>query len=156
MTGRAEAATLPIPAGGAWRARLPWIDAFAGLLVGLIVIAFVKPLSRFYSLPLQVLTFTAAANLGYSVLGFGVAGLPSRASSARRALLGVLVVANCTWALICIGLAVRFGSAASPFGLAHFLGEASFVVTLAALEWRHRAAILAAPGLVVRARRRPV
>ena len=137
--------TAHLPA--AWRAQLSWIDGFAGLVVGLLVIALLGPLSELYSLPPRLLMFTAAANLGYSVLGISLGLLPRSATSARRGLLAVLIVANGLWALTCLGLTLRFGAGASVFGLAHLLGEGSFVATLAALEWRHRRLILGDPLL---------
>ncbi len=131
-----------------WRTKLPWIDAFAGLSVGLLVIPLLDPLSRLYSLPREVLLFTAAANLGYPLLGISLGLLPRSATSARRGLLAGLIVANCIWAVVCIGLTGQFGAGASLFGRIHLVGEGMFVAALAALEWRHRRIILGerAPG----------
>ena len=129
-----------------WQRRLPWIDASAALVVGLLVVTFLEPLSQLYSLPPQVLRCTAAANLGYPVLGLCLGGLPRSAASVRRGLLNVLVTANYLWAIACVGLALRFGAGASAFGLVHLIGEALFVAMLATLQWRHRRLIVVQPG----------
>ncbi len=50
----------------------------------------------------------------------------------------LLVVANLTWALLCLRWVFVFSQTASPFGLAHLLLEALFVGGLACLEWRWR------------------
>jgi hypothetical protein len=141
----------PNPPTAGWPSRLPWIDGFAGLVAGLLVITLLDFLTRLYSIPRQTLIFIAAANLGYPVLGFSLGFLRERATSVRRGLLAVLIVANLGWALTCIVLALRFGRGASVFGLAHLIGEAILVAALATLEWRHRRIIVGEPPSEVRA-----
>lgn len=133
-----NAAHLQTRSPAAGFANLSWIDGCAALLAGGLVLALLDPLTHWYALPRQVLTFIAGVNLGYSSLGFALSLLPRSASSARRGLLFVLIVANCFWVLMCIGLTLRFGAEASVLGLAHLIGEGIFVATLAALEWRYR------------------
>lgn len=129
------------PAGG-WRRNLPWIDAGAGLTLGVFVMALREVLSRLYTLPLEVLTFTAFANLLYPMLGFSIGWLSPRVTTARRVLLYLLVVANLAWSLVCVWLLLRYRLSASVWGVGHLVGEAGFVATLAVLEWRHRGSIL--------------
>ena len=74
-------------------------------------------------------------NLGYATYSL------SLAMRARRppTLIVLLVIANSLWAAACLRWAVVFAPTASPWGLAHLLGESAFVGGLALLEWRWRA-----------------
>ncbi len=119
-----------------WRRKLPWIDALSGLTAGVLVLALRDVLTDFYSLPRGLLGFIAAVNIGYSTIGISL-GL-----ARRRRLLLLLVAANACWVPICAVMVARYAGDASPFGLAHIVGEAAYVAVLAALEWKFRREIL--------------
>jgi len=87
-----------------------------------------------YGLPQPLLQFIGATNLAYACYSFSLARWRRRPLEAVR----LLVLANGLWAGGCLTLAGRLGAQASGFGLAHLLGEALFVGSLAALEWRYR------------------
>jgi hypothetical protein len=116
------------------------VDCTAGALVGAAVLALSGPLSDLYGLPRGVLLFTGVANLLYAAYSF------SLAVRARRPMWRVklLVAANGAWVPVCLGLAVALWGRATPFGMAHLIGEAAFVGGLAALEWRWRHRLLVA------------
>ena len=54
------------------------------------------------------------------------------------------MVANLTWAVVCLGLAAAFSASATGFGLGHLVAEAVFVGGLGALEWNQRDQLLTA------------
>lgn len=96
----------------------------------------------FYGLSLTLVTSIAVANLLYSVPGFVLALRRPRPAW----LLAFLIAANFAWFGVCLVLATTVWSSATGFGLAHILAEGFYVATLALLELRHRAAILAESG----------
>lgn len=55
-------------------------------------------------------------------------------------------LANLAWAVVCLVMVIQVASRATFFGLAHVAAEGVFVAGLAALEWRHRRAILEVAG----------
>jgi hypothetical protein len=57
---------------------------------------------------------------------------------------GVLVLLLASWAVLCVIATAVVAPSATPFGLALLLLEGVFVGGLAALEWRHREALLRA------------
>lgn len=116
--------------GGVWL----WVDCTAGAIVGVLVLAFSGWLARVHGLPEGVVLLLGTANLAYATYSFTLARSPRR--TLRQ--IEVLVVANAAWAVVCVGLAVRYGERASAFGFVHLLGEALFVGGLAAVEWRLR------------------
>jgi hypothetical protein len=120
--------------------NLLWVDCVAGAVVGAAVLLLSGWLSPLYGLPRGLILFTGVANILYASYSFVLA------SSNRRplALINALVVANSTWALVCVYLAVGVAQSPTVFGLAHLLGEAVFVAGLASLEWRWREQLLLA------------
>lgn len=114
--------------------RLLWLDGLAAASAGLLVLGFSQGLSSLYGLPVPLLQFLAVVNLLYGSYSLGLACWPRR----PRACILLLVLANTIWAGFCVRLALQQSGTASAFGLAHLLGEALFVGTLAALEWRYR------------------
>ncbi|MEX2501783.1 MAG: hypothetical protein WD336_05355 [Trueperaceae bacterium] len=120
------------------RARLLWVDASAAAVAGALVLAFRGWFERLHALPLEVLLFVRSANVLYAAYASTLARRPGR--TLRQ--IGGLVGANAVWVLVCLALVVRHGEHASVFGIAHLLGEAVFVGTLAVMEWdqRHRLA----------------
>ena len=120
--------------------RLLWVDCLAGALVGVAVLSLSGWLSDLHGLPRGLLLVTGAANLAYASYSFSLA---VRARRPRR-LIVLLVVANLTWAVVCLGLAAAFSASATGFGLAHLVAEAVVVGGLAVLEWSQRDRLLAA------------
>lgn len=112
--------------------NLLWIDCLGGLCVGAGVLALHGWLAEFYGLPRELLLIIGAANALYGSYSLSLA---VRSVRPRPALV-VLVAANATWSLVCIGLTVSYFSSASVFGIAALVAEAVFVGGLAALEWR--------------------
>jgi hypothetical protein len=121
---------------------LPWIDGGCALLAGVVVLLLRDLLVDFYGLPMALLTTIGVVNILYS--GFGLTLVSRRPRP--PVVLKALVVANMAWAVVCVVLATQVADRASVFGLAHILGEGVFVTGLAALEWRHRRAILGSAG----------
>lgn len=118
--------------------RLPWIDAGAGFVVGVLVLALRSFLTDFYGLSLEAVTFIGVANTAYSTIGFVLGPLKRRPAW----LLWVLIAANLAWAIVSTVMAVTYWSSAHAFGLLHIVGEGLFVTMLAWQEYRHRDAIL--------------
>lgn len=117
--------------------RILWLDGLAALLAGVFVLVFRPWLAALYSLPLALITFTGAVNIGYSSLGLTLATRTRRSVASVTA----LATANGVWACVCAGLALAWWNDASALGVAHLLGEGLFVAVLAAVEWRNRAAL---------------
>ena len=120
--------------------KLLWIDSSAALLAGGLVLALSGWLSELHALPRGLLVFTGGVNLLYGSYSFSLAVRARR----PRPLITVLVVANLSWAAVCLGLAATFAGSASVFGMAHLLGEGAFVAGLASMEWRWREELLRA------------
>lgn len=118
---------------------LLWVDSRAGLAAGLGVLALSGWLSDWFALPRALLLVMAAANIGYGTYS----GWLRRRRPRPRAAIVVLVLANAAWALACLLAAVHFAPTASAYGVAHLAGEGLIVGSLATLEWRARAALVA-------------
>ncbi len=114
--------------------RLLWVDCMAGALAGVLVLAFSGWLGRLHGLPQGVLILLGTANLVYATYSFSLA----RSAGRTPFQIAVLVYANAAWAVVCLGLAVRYWERASAFGYVHLVGEAIFVGGLAALQWGQR------------------
>jgi hypothetical protein len=119
--------------------NLLWIDCIAGALAGVLVLMWSGWLSNLHALPREMLLLNGGANLLYASFSFSLAVRARR----PRTLINVLVLANLSWALVCLCLAVTFAGSATVFGIAHLVGEAIFVGGLAGLEWRWRDQLLA-------------
>jgi uncharacterized membrane protein YcfT len=134
-----SANTAPVVNGASrWARKLPWIDGFAGLSVGVLMLVLRGLLSDLYGLSYQFVTFVALANTLYSVFGLTLGALRRRPAW----LLTALIFANLLWAVACIVFAVRAPASATLWGYGHLAGEGAFVTTLAFLEWRYRRSIL--------------
>lgn len=120
-----------------WGRQLLWVDGLAAATAGTVVLLALDELSALHRLPPEFLARTGWVNLAYAAFSLSLAARRER----PLALIALLVLANALWALACARWAFAFSGAASGFGLAHLLGEASFVGTLAALEWRWRRAL---------------
>lgn len=125
--------------------NLLWIDCTAAALAGTAVLLLSGWLSELHALPRGLLLFTGAVNLLYATFSFTLATRARR----PRALITLLVVANLSWAVVCLGLAAAFAGTATLFGLGHLVGEALFVGGLAALEWRWREELVVAGTTVI-------
>ncbi len=121
--------------------HLLWMDCTAGALAGVVMLVLRDWLAGLYGMPIELLVFIGAANVLYASYSFSLAVRRTRSPL----LLKALIIANGVWALVCVGLAVRWAGTASLFGLAHLLAEALFVGGLARLEWKWNGLLLA-PG----------
>lgn len=99
------------------------------------------PLSALYGLPRSFLLVTGAANLLY---GSWSGWLRAQAVRPPR-LIAALVVANATWAVLCLVALAVIGRSATLLGQATLLFEACFVGGLSVLEWRARGALVRRP-----------
>jgi hypothetical protein len=113
---------------------LLWVDRIGAAVAGAAVIAVSGGLSRLEGLPQELLVGTGAVNLLYASYSFSLAHRAERPM--RR--IKLLVGANLAWAPVCLVLVAAFSAAATPFAYVYFVGEAAYVGTLAALEWRYR------------------
>lgn len=111
--------------------KLLWIDCSAAAVAGITVLALSGWLSRLHTLPQELLLFIGTVNLLYASYSFTLALRAER----PLFLIKVLVCANTAWAVVCLILAVTFWGHASPWGIAHLVGEAVFVGGLAEMEW---------------------
>lgn len=116
-----------------WRHLLA-IDSAAGATVGVLMLVAHPLLSDLYALPASLLIRTGLVNLAYAACSGTLARLRTRSTR----MVETMAIANVLWAPVCLLLAWRFRDTASPYGLAALSGEAVFVVTLGALEWRYR------------------
>ncbi len=125
------------------RRQLLWVDCSAGAVVGVAMFTLGGWLSEWYEVPKKLLYFMGVANLAYATYSFSLA----RRSVRPMALIVLLVVANLTWAVVCLRWAVVFNGTATLLGVAHFVLEALFVGGLGCLEWRWRDLLLRARDL---------
>jgi hypothetical protein len=116
------------------RRNLLWIDGLAGAVAGVAMLLARNWLSDWYRLPRDLLLLIGAANLAYGAYSLSLAKRARR----PKALILLLIIANLTWAVICLRWAFVFADAASLLGLVQLVGEALFVGGLASLEWRWR------------------
>ncbi len=114
--------------------RLLWIDGLAAASAGLIVLLLRGWLVDWYSLPAEFLLLIGAVNLLYSLYSLPLALLSRR----PRLFILFLVIANLTWATLCIVWSIYYAATASVFGMIHLIGEGLFVAILAGLEWHWR------------------
>ncbi len=114
--------------------KLLWIDCTAAACAGVLVLTLSGWLSDLYGLPWELLQFIGAVNLLYGSYSFSLA----RRAKRPVPLIKLLVCANAGWVGVCLGLTAIFEEQATGFGIGHLVGEALFVGSLAALEWRQR------------------
>ena len=116
------------------RRRLLWVDGLGALAAGIVVLLIKGWLSQWYALPEQLLFFTGVVNLIYASYSIPLAARAIRPMS----WILFLVVANLTWAIVCLTLAFSYSATASLFGMAHLIGEGLYVGGLGCLEYRWR------------------
>jgi hypothetical protein len=114
--------------------HLLWIDCIAAALAGTLMLALGDRLADLYAMPPAWLRLIGAVNLLYACLS-GTLALRDKRSVRWVA---VLSIANGAWSMACIGIAAAMAGTATAFCMAHLLGEAAFVGSLAVLEWRWR------------------
>ena len=95
-------------------------------------------LAPWYGLPHGLLIAIGVANLAYGCYSLSLASREKR----PMYLILLLIGGNSAWVVFCVVSAIYFRQSASILGLAHLLGEASIVGTLAFLEWRWRESLL--------------
>ena len=117
-----------------WRRRLLWIDGAGGAVVGVLTLALGSWWARWTGLPYEHVLLMAGANLGYGAYSLTLASRRVR----PLPLIGLLVLANGTWGVLCGVWLVRFAGQVTPLGWLHLGGEGLYVGGLAALEWRWR------------------
>lgn len=118
---------------------LLWIDCGAAALAGTLMLTFSDRLAGLYAIPMDGLRVIGTINLLYACFSGSLAMRSRRPVS----LIAALGIANGIWAMACVGMAVTMAGTATLFGMAHLLGEAVFVGSLAMLEWRWRARLIA-------------
>jgi hypothetical protein len=118
--------------------RLLWFDCLAAAVAGTAMLALGGRLAPLLGLPRGVLLFIALVNLAYGAFSFSLARRPM----APAALVKVLVAANLSWVVVCVGMAIHFAGPESRLGAALMAGEGIFVGTLAVIEGRVLAASL--------------
>jgi hypothetical protein len=122
-----------------WIARILWVDGLAGLAAGVLVLGLRHWLTALYGLPQRLVAVIGVANLVYGTCGLTLALWRRR----RRAFVVTMAIANGSWAVGCVWLAIRFAHGATALGIATLLFEAAFVAALAVAEWRNRDALAA-------------
>jgi hypothetical protein len=125
-----------------WRHKLLHIDSLGGLSVGLLMLILNYWLSSWYGLPRGFVIFTAIINIAYGSYSF----LLLLKNKRPLRLIVLLVIANLTWAVLCVLWVAIFAQAATLFGIIHLSLEAFYVGGLAYLEWRNRAFLLTKPS----------
>lgn len=116
------------------RRNLLWIDGGAGLTAGLLMLVFVHFIASWYGLPLNLLYLIGIANVAYGCFSLTLASRQKR----PMGLIWLLIGGNSAWVGFCLVAAVYFRQSAGFLGLAHLIGEATFVGILVFLEWRYR------------------
>ena len=110
-----------------WPRRLLWIDAFAGLAAGVVVLLAASWLSRLHNLPPGLLYVMGAANLTYGIYALQLALRRKR----PRLMIYILVLGNTTWTLLCLSWVMAFSDTISIWGLGHFICGVSGVIGMA-------------------------
>ena len=113
---------------------LLWVDAAAGLTVGVLTLALFRWVEPLYGLPDGALAVIVAANLGYGLYSLSLA----RRRHRPMAMIVALVAANGFWAVLCGVALVAWWPSASALGLLHLGIEAGVVGGLAWAEWHRR------------------
>jgi len=121
-----------------WLPRIFWIDGFSGLAGGIFMLSLRTFLADLYALPLRLITIIGLVNMVYATFGLWLASRKQRS----LVLVSALAIANGSWTVVCIGLAITFGRSAHVIGIGHILFEGAYVATLGTIEWRNRLALV--------------
>lgn len=111
-----------------------WVDCIGAGVAGVVLLVLAGWLSRLYVLPVEFVTGLGVVNLVYGAYSFSLTVRRKR----PKGLIVLLVVANGCSAVFCVVAAVLVSGEASLFGVAHLVGEGSYVGWLAWMEWRLR------------------
>ncbi len=122
------------------RPKLLWIDGGAALVGGMVVLLSCGWLAKWYELPRALILTIGLINLAYASFSLSLAARKRRPKN----LIAFLVIANLSWAVVCLALAFIWCETVTFFGFIHLIGEAIFVTGLASSEWRWRALLLTA------------
>jgi hypothetical protein len=109
---------------------LLWIDGFAALLSGVLMLTLKNIVSPIFNLPENLLTFLAIVSLAYSPFSIYLA----KQKSNSKQLMTILVLANSIYAFFCFILAIYFHKTATLIGIGYLLFDSIVVATLAILE----------------------
>lgn len=110
--------------------KLLWIDAFAGLGVGLVVLLVKDLIQPSLQLPNSLLTSCALIALFYAVYSFHLVWRKAQSAEWVR----VLIYGNSAYAVFCLGLLWYFFDSASWLGRGYLLLDSVGVGTLAFVE----------------------
>lgn len=111
---------------------LMWIDAFAAMTAGVVVLTFKTPLSRVFELPEGLLLTQSIIALTFMPYSFFLAIKRPDAPSLYR----TLAIANLVYGVFCLIALLLFFPTANVFGVGYLLFDAIIVITLAVLERR--------------------
>ena len=112
--------------------KLLWIDAIAGLSVGIGILLVKDLLQPYLQLPRSLLTVCAIIALLYAVYSFHLVLRKSQSAGWVRA----LIFGNSFYAVFCLGLLWYFFDKASWLGKGYLLLDSVGVGTLAFVEWK--------------------
>ena len=122
------------------RPKLLWIDGGAAFVGGMVVLLICGWLAKWYELPRALILTIGLINLAYASFSLSLAARKRRSKN----LIAFLVIANLSWAVVCLALAFIWRETVTFFGFIHLIGEAIFVAGLAYSEWRWRELLLTA------------
>ena len=122
------------------RPTLLWIDGGAAFVGGMVVLLICSWLAKWYELPRALILTIGLINLAYASFSLSLAARKRRSKN----LIAFLVIANLSWAVVCLALAFIWRETVTFFGFIHLIGEAIFVAGLAYSEWRWRELLLTA------------
>jgi len=112
--------------------KILWIDAFAGLSVGIGILLVKDLLQPYLQLPRSLLTACAIIALLYAVYSFHLVLRKSKSAGWVRG----LIFGNSFYAVFCLGLLWYFFDKASWLGRGYLLLDSVGVGTLAFVEWK--------------------
>lgn len=111
------------------------IDSGAALIAGLVLLFIPIPFATWYSLTDEVFLFTGIVNLVYGFYSGTLVLMLVLRIPFKKFLIDLLITANFSWAMVCIGIIVWNWSVINGFGIAHMGFEGCFVVLLAMFEF---------------------
>jgi hypothetical protein len=115
-------------------ATILYIDGFAGVSVGLLLLFFSGIAAELYGLGISVIHFLMIANLLYGLYATYVAIFKYN----KIINIVALSFANCLWGIVCILLLCLYYETASLLGVLFIGCEAIFVFFLSFFEWKFR------------------
>jgi hypothetical protein len=116
--------------------QMLWLDAGAGALAGVLLLAFRDSLAAWFGFAVELVSFNAIANLAYASYSGTLAALTALDIAPPRRSLTLLVIANAAWIIVCIGILSQVWTSGTALGRGYLALEAMFVGTLAFAEYR--------------------